>query len=102
MREREKYRDTLAEIPDVLLTVEDSLEAGNCERETKRVAAWFEGLERVSARVIAEEAIRRGEYQLLRYIKQAAVYAQQLERKNTRDTLLTIGGYKNEDVFKER
>jgi hypothetical protein len=88
MRECEKFRDTLAEIPDVPLTVEDSIAAGNCARETKRVAAWFGGLEKVSAKVIAEEAIRRGEYQLLRYIKQAAVYAQEHHQPN-------IGGLHN-------
>lgn len=62
----------MATIPDVPITREASLSAGNCQEGTDWVASWFPGRHSVSAREAAEEAIARGKPRLARYIAHTA------------------------------
>lgn len=54
-QDREDAERALADVPadmlgsDIPVTVQDSIAAGNCQRETARVAAWFPGRESVPA-----------------------------------------------------
>jgi len=61
-----------ATIPDVAITPEASLAAGNCQEGTDFVASWFPGKHSVSAREAAAEAIARGEPWLAREIARTA------------------------------
>jgi hypothetical protein len=62
----------LASIPDVPITREDSLAAGNCLDGTDWVASWFPGRHSISAREAAAAAISRGKPRLARYIARTA------------------------------
>jgi hypothetical protein len=62
----------LASIPDVPITREDSLAAGNCLEGTDWVASWFPGRHSISAREVAAAAISRGKPRLARYIARTA------------------------------
>jgi len=62
----------VATIPDVTLTREASLAAGNCQEGTDWVLSWFPGRDSVSAREAAAEAIARGEPWLARDIARTA------------------------------
>jgi hypothetical protein len=59
-------------IPDVAITREASLAAGNCQEGTDWVASWFPGRHSVSAREAAAEAIARGKPRLARDIARTA------------------------------
>ena len=63
----------ISDIPDVAITREDSLAAGNCLEGTDRVASWFSGRESVPAREAAQAAIARGRPRLARYIARTAL-----------------------------
>ncbi len=62
----------IATIPDVAITREASLTAGNCREGTDWVASWFPGRHSVSAREAAAAAIARGKPRLARYIARTA------------------------------
>jgi hypothetical protein len=62
----------IASIPDVAITREASLAAGNCPEGTDWVASWFPGRHSVSAREAAAAAIARGKPTLARYIARTA------------------------------
>jgi hypothetical protein len=66
----------LNDIPDVAITREASLAAGNCQEGTDWVASWFPGREFVSAREAAAAAIVRGKPKLARYIARTALVVQ--------------------------
>jgi hypothetical protein len=66
----------LNDIPDVAITREASLAAGNCREGTDWVASWFPGREFVSAREAAAAAIVRGKPKLARYIARTALVVQ--------------------------
>jgi hypothetical protein len=59
-------------IPDVSITREDSLAAGNCQDGTNWVSSWFPGRDSVSAREAAAAAIARGEPSVAREIARTA------------------------------
>jgi hypothetical protein len=63
---------SISSIPDVAITREASLAAGNCEEGTDWVASWFPGRHSVSAREAAAAAIARGKPRLARYIVRTA------------------------------
>jgi hypothetical protein len=63
-------------IPDMAITREASLAAGNCQEGTDWVASWFPGREFVSAREAAAAAIVRGKPKLARYIARTALVVQ--------------------------
>jgi hypothetical protein len=62
----------ISAIPDVIITREASLAAGNCQEGTDWVASWFPGRDSVSAREAAAAAIARGKPRLARYIAYTA------------------------------
>lgn len=62
----------ISAIPDVSITRQDSLAAGNCVEGTDFVASWFPGRNSVSAREAAAQAIARGKPKLARYIAHTA------------------------------
>ena len=62
----------IGSIPDVTITREASLAAGNCQEGTDFVASWFPGRHSVSAREAAAAAIARGKPRLARYIAHVA------------------------------
>jgi hypothetical protein len=62
----------ISSIPDVAITREDSLAAGNCPEGTDWVASWFPGRHSVPAREAAAAAIARGKPRLARYIARTA------------------------------
>ncbi len=62
----------IATIPDVPITREASLAAGNCQEGTDWVASWFPGRHSVSAREAAAAAIARGKPWLAREIARTA------------------------------
>jgi hypothetical protein len=59
-------------IPDVAITRETSLAAGNCQEGTDLVASWFPGRHSVSAREAAAAAIAREKPWLAREIARTA------------------------------
>ena len=59
-------------IPDVAITRESSLAAGNCRDGTDWVLSWFPGRQRVSAREAALAAINRGQPIVAREIARTA------------------------------
>jgi len=63
---------TISSIPDVSITREDSLAAGNCQEGTDFVSSWFPGRDSISAREAAAQAIARGKPKLARYIARTA------------------------------
>lgn len=67
----QEIRDAEA-IPDIALTREGSLAAGNCPEGTRLVASWFPGRHSVSAREVAAAAIARGKPDLLPSIAHTA------------------------------
>jgi hypothetical protein len=67
----------ISTIPDVTITREASLAAGNCQQGTDWVLSWFPGRHVISAREAAAEAIARGKPRLARYI---AFTAHQIHR----------------------
>jgi hypothetical protein len=62
----------ISSIPDVAITREASLAAGNCQEGTDRVLSWFPGRHSVPAREAAAAAIARGKPRLARYIARTA------------------------------
>lgn len=62
----------ISAIPDVAITREASLAAGNCQEGTDWVASWFPGRYSVSAREAAAAAMARGKPRLARYIAHTA------------------------------
>ena len=62
----------ISAIPDVIITREASLAAGNCQEGTEWVLSWFPGKDSVSAREAAAAAIARGKPRLARYIAYTA------------------------------
>ncbi len=62
----------ISAIPDVAITREASLAAGNCQEGTDFVLSWFPGRHSVSAREAAAAAIARGKPRLARYIARTA------------------------------
>ena len=62
----------IGSIPDVSITREVSLAAGNCQEGTDWVASWFPGRDSVSAREAAAAAIARGKSRLAREIARTA------------------------------
>jgi len=62
----------IGSIPDVTITRESSLAAGNCLEGTDFVASWFPGRHSVSAREAAAAAMARGKPRLARYIAHTA------------------------------
>ena len=62
----------ISSIPDVAITREASLAAGNCQEGTDWVASWFPGRHSVPAREAAAAAIARGKPRLARYIARTA------------------------------
>ena len=63
---------SISSIPDVAITRDASLAAGNCQEGTDRVASWFPGRHSVSAREAAAAAMARGKPRLARYIARTA------------------------------
>ena len=66
----------LGDIPDVAITRQASLAAGNCREGTDWVASWFPGRQSVPAREAAAAAIARGKPKLARYIARTALVVQ--------------------------
>jgi len=62
----------IGSIPEVTITREASLAAGNCQEGTDWVLSWFPGRDSVSAREAAAAAIARGKPRLARYIARTA------------------------------
>jgi hypothetical protein len=63
---------SISSIPDVAITREASLAAGNCQEGTDFVSSWFPGRDSISAREAAAQAIARGKPRLARYIARTA------------------------------
>ena len=63
---------TISSIPDVTITREASLAAGNCLEGTEWVSSWFPGRNSVPAREVAAAAIARGKPRMARYIARTA------------------------------
>ena len=59
-------------IPDVAITREASLAAGNCTEGTHLIASWFPGKQSVTAREIVAASIDRGKHELLPLIAHTA------------------------------
>jgi len=55
---------------DIAVTIDDSIAAGNCERESARVATWFAGSDAVMASDLRREVLRR-EPELACYARRA-------------------------------
>lgn len=61
---------------DLFVTLDDSLRAGNCERESRRVAEWFKP-EKAVAAVKLVKVVSRREPLLLTYVQRAIAQAKQ-------------------------
>ena len=70
----ESDRATMRRLPNIVVTLQDSLDSGNCLRESEKVAGWFKNRATVTARRLLAKVIKR-EPSLYRYALRAIITA---------------------------